>query len=132
MSIRTAATRAALASGLVVAALAPTAALAAPAHAAPIRYQVTVQQGVLAKGNTVKAQVEVVNPQQNVKSWWSQAAINAVVRKAVNGGYQEPFQAQGFRCTPTVHAQYTSYLCKLTGADVPTTVWLSFSARFAS
>lgn len=138
MSVRNLASRAALASGLVLAAIVPTAAVAAPAHAAQtpaqhkISYTVQVKPGVLQNGQTtIKANVAVVNPQQNVSSWWSKAAINAVVKKAVNNGYQMPFQAQGFRCTPTVKGNTTTFLCSLRGADVPTTVWLAFSAHYA-
>ena len=127
MSIRTLTSRAVLLAALALAAIVPTAALAAP-HAT-LKYDVTVKPGVLQQGTIVKTSVAVFNPQSNVKSWGSKAAGN-VVRKGVTGGYQMPFTSNGFRCTPTVHAQSTNYLCSLRGADVPTTVWLAFAVSF--
>ena len=132
MSARSTLTRAALASGLVLAAVVPaTAGAAAARPAQTLHYSVAVNKNVLRSGQTVKASVAVFSPQASVSSWYGQASIDAVVRKAINGGYQRPFVSQGFRCTPTVHPNATSFLCMLRGADVPTTVWVAFSAQYA-
>jgi hypothetical protein len=113
------------------AAVAP-AAHAGEAQTTTVRYSVTVKQGALENGRTVRARAVVTNPEASVADWWGRSAITSVVRRAVNGGIQEPFGAQGFRCTPRVSGATTSYTCRLRGADVPTTIRLTFAVRFAS
>ena len=93
-------------------------------------YDVTVKPMALAQGRTVDAKVAVTSPQSNVKSWWSRPTVSKVVRKGVNGGFQRPYKSQGFRCTPTVRGQKTSFSCVLRGADVPTIVHLKFAVVY--
>jgi hypothetical protein len=95
-----------------------------------VAYNVTVKPLALARGNTVKVKATVTSPEAKVKSWWSQKSVAAVVRKGVNGGYQRPYTSEGYRCTPAVRGENTSFTCKLKGADVPTTVRLSFAVTF--
>jgi hypothetical protein len=106
----------------------PAAALAAK----PIQksYAVQVKPIALANGHTVKVNVLVTAPEAKVRSWWSASTVSAVVRKGVNGGYQRPYRAEGYRCTPVVRGEKTSFTCKLVGADVPTTVRLSFTVVY--
>jgi hypothetical protein len=127
--------RTAALTGLVIAAAAPAVATAAPAAAAPSQakvvknYTVSVKPGIVA-GNAVQAKVVVRNPESSVSDWWSKATISKVVRKGVNGKYEMPYTAQGYRCTPVVKGNTASFTCKLRGADVSTTVKLTFDARF--
>jgi hypothetical protein len=93
-------------------------------------YQVKVNQLALAKGDTVQVKATITAPEAKVQSWWSQKTVSAVVRKGVNGGYQRPYSSEGYRCTPTVRGEKTSFNCKLMGADVPTTIRLSFTVVY--
>ncbi len=93
-------------------------------------YAVQVKPMALAKGNTVKVNVIVTAPEAKVRSWWSANTVSAVARKGVNGGYQRPYLAEGYRCTPVVRGEKTSFTCKLVGADVPTTVRLTFTVVY--
>jgi hypothetical protein len=120
----------ALALAGVCAAALPGSGLAAQAKPVTVSYNVTVKPLVLARGTTVKAKATVASPEASVKSWWSQKTVAAVVRKGVNGGRQTPYSSEGFRCTPIVRGETTSFTCKLTGADVPTTVRLTFAVIF--
>jgi hypothetical protein len=104
--------------------------VASAAKPLTVTYNVTVKPLALAKGNTVKAKAVVTAPEAKVKSWWSRKSINAVVRKGVNGGYQRPYSSEGFRCTPVVRGETTSFSCKLRGADVPTTIKLTFAVVY--
>lgn len=106
----------------------PSAALAASSKT--VNYKVSVNPGVLARGRTVKANAKITNPEPIVASWWSSATISTVVRAGVNGGYQRPYASLGYRCTPVVRASTTSYSCKLRGADVPTSIELTFAVQF--
>ena len=133
--------RAALASGLVLAVAAPVVApaVASAAPAGPsatttriVRsYTIPVNAGVLAKGDTVKAQAVISNPQSSVKNWYSTAAIAKVVRKGINGKFEMPYRSQGFRVTPAVNGNTVTFTGKLRGGDVPTAVTLTFRARYA-
>lgn len=126
--------RAAVASGLVLAAFAPAVASAAPATTTSkiVRsYDVNVQPGILANGNTVHATAVIRNPQASVKDWYSQGAIARVVRKGINGRYEMPYTSQGFRITPSVNGQSVSFTGRLRGGDVATTIKLTFTARYA-
>jgi hypothetical protein len=119
--------------GLLILSAALLASMAAAALAAkPIQksYAVQVKPLALASGNTVKANVIVTAPEAKVRSWWSAKTVSAVVRKGVNGGYQSPYRAEGYRCTPVVRGEKTSFTCKLMGADVPTTVRLTFTVVY--
>ena len=89
-----------------------------------------VNSTALAKGSTVKVKGTVTSPESKVKSWWSQKTVATVVRKGVNGGRQTPYSSEGYRCTPVVRGETTSFTCKLTGADVPTKVQLTFAVIF--
>lgn len=91
-------------------------------------YNVTVRQGVLASGNVVHAKATIVNGAAQQSDWWSKSTITKVVRTGVNRGYGKPYISQGFRCVPVVQAWIGKFTCKLTGADVPTTVNLTFKA----
>jgi hypothetical protein len=114
------------------------AAVPAAANAATIQnhtYNIKVNPGVLANGQTVvKANVKVTNPEKSVRDFWSRSTVQQVVRYGVNNGYQKPYMSQGFRCTPTLdgsmNASTAKFTCKLQGADVPTTVLLTFTAPY--
>ena len=62
--------------------------------------------------------------------FWSRNTIGKVVRKGVNNGYEMPYWAQGYSCTPVMDGNVAHFTCKLRGADVPTTVTLRFSATY--
>jgi hypothetical protein len=113
-------------------ALMPAAALAASPSSSSIHrtQNVNVKAMALAKGHTVKTQVDVQNPESRVSQWWSQPSIAKVVQKGVGSGYQSPYQSQGFSCKPVVKGQTTSFTCKLRGADVPTIVTLRFNVVY--
>ena len=109
-------------------AVVPAGALAAkPIHK---EYKVKVHPMALAKGNTVQVKATITAPEAKVQSWWSQKTIATVVRKGVNGGYQSPYSSEGYRCTPTIRGEKTTFNCKLMGADVPTTIRLSFTVVY--
>ena len=93
-------------------------------------YQVKVKPMAIAKGSTVKATVHVANPETKVNGWWSQKTVTKVVQKGVNGGFQSPYQTQGFACKPVVKGQNTKFTCTLKGADVPTVVTIRFNVVF--
>jgi hypothetical protein len=93
-------------------------------------YKVTVKPMALAKGNTVQVKATVTAPEAKVQSWWSQKTVAAVVRKGVNGGYQRPYSSEGYRCTPSIRGEKTTFNCKLVGADVSTTIRLSFTVVY--
>ncbi len=91
------------------------------------KYNVPVNRMALAKGSTVSANGTVTWPQSNVSDWWSAGAIKSVVQAGVNNGRQSPYAKDGFRCVPTINGEKTNFVCKLQGADVPTTVTLRYS-----
>ena len=95
-------------------------------------YPVTVNKGVLASGTKVSTRTVVTNGQASVSDWYSGKAIASVVHTAINGKYQMPFSSQGYQCTPAVNGATTSFVCKLRGGDVATTVRLTFAAKYAS
>ena len=99
-------------------------------------YHISVKPGILAGGqNTITANVKVTNPEKSVRDFWSRSSIQQVVRQGVNSGYQKPYMSEGFRCTPTLdgsmNASTAKFTCKLQGADVPTSVLLTFTAPYA-
>jgi hypothetical protein len=69
-----------------------------------------------------------------VRNWYSRSTIQKVVRKGVNNEYQKPYNSQGYRCVPvlngSMNASTAKFTCKLQGADVPTTVKLTFTVPF--
>ena len=98
-------------------------------------YHISVNPGILAGGqNTITANVKVTNPEKSVRDFWSRSTIQQVVRQGVNNGYQMPYKSQGFRCMPMIdgsmNASTENFTCKLRGADVPTTVTLTFAAPY--
>jgi hypothetical protein len=93
-------------------------------------YSVTVKPIALARGNTVKVKATITAPEAKVQSWWSQKTVAAVVRRGVNGGYQSPYASEGYRCTPVIRGEKTTFNCKLVGADVSTTIRLSFTVVY--
>ena len=98
-------------------------------------YNIKVDRGILAGGaNTVTAKVKVTNPEKIVRDFWSRSTVQQVVRQGVNNKLQKPYQSQGFRCTPTLdgsmNASTARFTCKLRGADVPTTVTVTFTAPY--
>ena len=129
-----------IAAGTVVAVLGAGAALPAVAAATTTvtqtsTYNITVNRGVLAGGgHKVRAKVVVTNPDKSVSDWYSRATVRKVVRKAANQGIQKPFNYQGYRCVPvldgSMNASVARFPCKLNGADVPTTVKLTFTIPF--
>ena len=99
-------------------------------------YHIRVNDGILANGqNEIRAKVVVKNPESSVRDWYSRATIKKVVRKGVNNEIQKPYRSQGYRCVPVLNgsmsASVAKFTCKLQGADVPTTVKLTFTAPFA-
>ncbi len=131
------ATAAALVAAIGAAAVPATAsaATAATTTTQTHTYHVSVNPGVLAAGqNTVTANVKVTNPVKSVRDFWSRSTIQRVVRQGVDNGYQMPYNSQGFRCVPvmngSMNASTENFTCKLRGADVPTTVTLTFAAPY--
>ena len=65
-----------------------------------------------------------------MSDWYSRATI----RKAANRGIQKPYRSQGYRCVPvlegSMNASTAHFTCTLNGADVPTTVKLTFRIPF--
>jgi hypothetical protein len=129
-SSRLRAAAAALAVAGVVAAACPVSGLAAAAKPLTVSYSVVVKPLALAHGTTVKVKATITSPEAKVKGWWSKKSVTTVVRKGVNGGFQSPYSSEGYRCTPKVRGELTSFTCKLQGADVPTTVRLSFAVVY--
>ena len=122
-----------LASGLVLASVCGAAVLPATSQASTKvvnTYNVSVKKGILDNGSTVKAKAVITNGAAQQSSWWSQGTINQVVRTGVNRGYGKPYVSQGYRCTPVVQAWNAKFSCKLVGADVPTTINLTFAASW--
>ncbi len=98
-------------------------------------YHIRVNGGILAGGgNVVRAKVVVKNPDPTVRSWYSRATIQKVVRKGVNNQIQKTYRSQGYRCVPvldgSMNASTAHFTCKLRGADVPTTVTVTYTAAF--
>jgi hypothetical protein len=91
-------------------------------------YNVKVAKGILAKGDVVKAKAVISNGAAQQQGWWNQQTIASVVRSGVNRGYGKAYISQGYRCTPVVNAWIGTFTCKFTGADVPTTIKLTFTA----
>ncbi len=108
----------------------PPAGEAAQPRTATYNYNVSVNKLALAKGTNVKAKAVVSAPEAKVKGWWSQATVAKVVRKGVNGGYQRPYKSEGYRCAVVVHGETTSFTCTLHGADVPTSIRLTFAVVY--
>jgi dihydroxyacid dehydratase/phosphogluconate dehydratase len=129
---RTIGIRRALVSGLVLASVCGAALPASSMASSQVinTYNVKVAKGILDKGSTVKAKATIVNGAAQQSDWWSQGTIATVVRAGVNKGYGKPYTSQGFRCTPVVSAWNANFTCKLAGADVPTTIKLTFSASW--
>jgi hypothetical protein len=125
--------RAAIALPLMIAGIAavPAAATAATPHQpvkqSTFKYNVPVNRMALAKGAHVVANGTVTSPQSNVRGWWSADTINRVVRAGVNNGRQSPYSKDGFQCTPTINGAKTNFVCKMQGADVPTSVNFRYS-----
>jgi hypothetical protein len=98
-------------------------------------YHIRVNDGILAGGgDVVRVKSVVTNPEQSVRDWYSRSTIQKVVRKGVNNEYQKPYNSQGYRCVPvlngSMNASTAKFTCKLQGADVPTTVKLTFTVPF--
>jgi hypothetical protein len=98
-------------------------------------YNISVDPAPLAGGaDHVRAKVVVRNPERSVSDWYSRATVKQVVRRAVDRGIQKPFNYQGYRCVPvldgSMNASTAYFTCKLNGADVPTTVKLTFKIPF--
>lgn len=109
----------------------PAGAMAATPHQSPkqttFKYNVPVKRMALAKGSNVIANGTVIWPQSNVSNWWSAGSVKRVVQAGVNNGRQSPYIKDGFRCVPTINGAKTNFVCKLRGADVPTSVNLRYS-----
>jgi hypothetical protein len=108
---------------------------ATPAPTKTSIYHISVDPGVLAGGqDTVRAKVVVTNPEQSVRYLYNRATIQQVVRYGVDNGYQKPYSIEGYRCVPrldgSMNASTARFTCRLRGADVPTTVKLTFTAPF--
>jgi hypothetical protein len=125
--------RTAVALPLMIAGIAavPAAAIAAtphqPAKQTTFRYNVPVHRMALANGSTVVAKGTVTSPQPNVSNWWSTNTIQRVVRAGVNSGRQSPYAKDGYQCVPTLKLEKTNFVCKMRGADVPTSVNFRYS-----
>jgi hypothetical protein len=94
------------------------------------KYNVSVNKGILAQGNIVKATATITNGQAQQANWWSQKTIESVVRTGVNRGYGKSYVSDGYRCTSSVQAWIGKFNCTLTGADVPTVINLKFAATW--
>jgi hypothetical protein len=134
MSIRKSAAALALAAAIGGAAI-PAVASAAPAPTQNHTYRITVNDGILTNGqNTVTANVKVTNPETSVRDFWSRTSVQKLVRAGVNNEVQKPYNSEGFRCVPTLdgsmNASTARFTCKLQGADVPTTVTVTFTAPY--
>jgi hypothetical protein len=119
-----------VASVAVAAGALPAGGQAARSKSVTYHYNVSVKRLALAKGTNVKAKAVVTAPEASVKSWSSQATVAKVVRKGVNGGYQRPYTSEGYRCSVVVRGETTSYTCRIRGADVPTSIVLTFAVVF--
>ena len=98
-------------------------------------YHVAVNDGILAGGgDVVRVKSVVTNPEPSVRDWYSRSTIQKVVRKGVNNQYQKPYNSQGYRCVPvldgSMSASTARFTCTLRGADVPTTVKVTFTVPF--
>jgi hypothetical protein len=124
--------RRAVVSGLVLASVCGAALPATSLASSKVvnTYKVTVAKGILDQGRVVKATATIKNGAAQQADWWSQPTIAKVVQTGVNRGYGKPYVSQGYRCTPVVQAWVGRFTCKLTGADVPTTINLSFVANW--
>jgi hypothetical protein len=91
-------------------------------------YNVKVEKGILASGDTVKAKATITNGAAQQADWWSSKTISAVVRTGVDRGFAKAYNTQGYRCTASAQAWVGTFSCTLTGADVPTTIHLTFQA----
>lgn len=134
MSFRKSASAAVLVAAIGGAAV-PGVASAAPATTQTHTYHVGVNDGILTRGqNTITANVKVTNPETSVRDFWSRASIQKMVRAGVNNEVQKPYQSEGFRCVPvldgSMNASTARFTCKLQGADVPTTVTVTFTAPY--
>jgi hypothetical protein len=92
--------------------------------------EVTVNRGVLEHGRTVSADVVITDPQPEGASRWSEKTISTVVRAGVDARNDKPYASEGYRCTSVLDADLTRYDCTLHAADGPTSVALTFAARF--
>lgn len=134
MKISTCAVAGVLAAALGVGAVAP-----AMSHAGiqdvNKTYKVRVNSTVLVAGNQIGVKVLVKQPESSVSQWWSASTVTKVVRAGINNGLEQPYQSQGYRCTPKVVTRpdttVTSFTCRLRGADVPTTATLYFTALYS-
>jgi hypothetical protein len=113
-----------------LAAALPAAGVAATAKPVTYNYNVSVNKLALARGTNVKAKAVVTFPEAKVKSWWSQATVAKVVRKGVNGGFQRPYKTQGYNCGVVVKGATTRFTCNLHGADVATSIRLTFAVVY--
>lgn len=123
-----------LATGVACAAMAPTAFAATPKTAQKQQtkqYTVAVSPQNLASGKTVQAKAVITAPEAKVSNWWSQNTVNQVVRRGVSGK-ATTYNVQGYQCSAKMKPQSngsatTNFTCKLRGADVPTSITLTFS-----
>lgn len=113
------------------AAMFPSAATAA-SQGQHYAYKVSVNQDVLVSGSTVPAAATVRNPDQRVKSWWGTTSVATVVRNGVDGRYQMPYDSRGYRCAPVVKGNTANFTCKLRGADVPTSITLTYAVQYSN
>ena len=98
-------------------------------------FHIRVNDGIIAGGgDVVRAKVVVTNPEKSVRNWYSRSTIQKVVRKGVNNQIQKPYNSQGYRCVPvldgSMSASTARFTCQLQGADVPTTVKLTYTVPF--
>lgn len=124
-----------LATGVACVAMAPTAFAAATPKTAQKaqtkQYTVAVNPQNLASGKTVQAKAVISAPEAKVSNWWSQNTVNQVVRRGVSGK-GTTYNVQGYQCSAKMKPQSngsatTNFTCKLRGADVPTSITLTFS-----
>jgi hypothetical protein len=98
-------------------------------------YKVSVNNNILVAGNQIGAKVTVKNPESTVSQWWNRSTVTSVVRAGINSGLEQPYSSQGYRCTPKIiqrdDSTIAGFTCRLQGADVPTTVKLSFTALYS-
>ncbi len=84
--------------------------------------------------HAVSARASVENAQSNVSDWYSAGTIDKVVQAGIDQGLEQPYDSEGYQCTPSVTptkgATVAHFTCKLRGADVPTAIDLRFTADY--
>lgn len=97
-----------------------TVAVGTPKQIDTIKSTVTLDGGA-----RVQATAVVTYPQRSVRGWWSPATIARVVEDAAAVAPGVSYESQGYTCTPSRAGR--GHVCAIQGADVPTSVRLTFT-----